>query len=589
MIAGVGHVGSAAAGFDGTGSTKRSASASPQAGRCSACASGCSCSSARARRAARGLGLLDGTVPRLRARRVPHMGWNTLEATGPSAILDGLDGADVYFAHSYARPAEEDVTAATVDHDGTVVAAVERGRSPACSSTPSGAARQARACSRTAAMVKKRVIPCLDVAGGRVVKGVNFANLREHGRPGRARPPLLGARRGRARVPRHHGDVEGRGPILDVIERAADELTIPFTVGGGITASTTRATCCSRARTRSRSTAPPSTTRDPHRARGRVRRAGGRLRDRRARRRGRDARRTRAARARRGRLGAGGGRARRREILLTSIDADGTRAGYDLELTRAVADAVEVPVIASGGAGRAEHLAEAFDRRRRGGARRLDRPRAARAAARAEGRAGGRGMADADSDAGDRPRRGRRPRADARVGWTTRRSTAPGRRARRGSGAARANELWHKGATSRQHARGRGDPRRLRRRRDAAPRAPERPRLPHRAESCFAPWLWRVVAERAATRPEGSYVDGLLADGPAAAARRSGRRASRPRSPAVGESDERLVEELADLWFHCYVLLAARGLEPAAVEDELRRRHSAAGSEREDARSTTIR
>ena len=48
------------------------------------------------------------------------------------------------------------------------------------------------------------------------------------------------------------------------------------------------------------------------------------------------------------------------EILLTSIDADGTRAGYDLELTRAVADAVEVPVIASGGAGRAEHLAEAF-------------------------------------------------------------------------------------------------------------------------------------------------------------------------------------------------------------------------------------
>jgi glutamine amidotransferase len=76
----------------------------------------------------RGLGLLEGTVPRLRARRVPHMGWNTLETSRPSQILDGLDGADVYFAHSYAAlPADGNVVAATVDHDGTVVAAVEHG------------------------------------------------------------------------------------------------------------------------------------------------------------------------------------------------------------------------------------------------------------------------------------------------------------------------------------------------------------------------------------------------------------------------------------------------------------------------------
>ena len=92
------------------------------------------------------------------------------------------------------------------------------------------------------------------------------------------------------------------------------------------------------------------------------------------------------------------------------------------------------------------------------------------------------------------------------------------------------------------------------------------------SESCFAPWLWRRVADRAKERPEGSYVAGLLADGPAAAARKVGEEGVEAALAGVGESDERLVEELADLWFHSYVLLAARGLDPAAVEDELLRR-----------------
>jgi imidazole glycerol phosphate synthase glutamine amidotransferase subunit len=75
-----------------------------------------------------GLALLDGTVPRLRARVVPHMGWNTLEPTRPAAILTGIEGADVYFAHSFAvEPTDAGVTAATVDHDGPIVAAVEQG------------------------------------------------------------------------------------------------------------------------------------------------------------------------------------------------------------------------------------------------------------------------------------------------------------------------------------------------------------------------------------------------------------------------------------------------------------------------------
>ncbi len=73
-----------------------------------------------------GLGLLEGPVRRLVARRVPHMGWNALTLTRPSTLLDGLEGADVYFAHSFAAvPSRDDVTVATVDHDGVIVAAVE--------------------------------------------------------------------------------------------------------------------------------------------------------------------------------------------------------------------------------------------------------------------------------------------------------------------------------------------------------------------------------------------------------------------------------------------------------------------------------
>jgi phosphoribosyl-ATP pyrophosphohydrolase/phosphoribosyl-AMP cyclohydrolase len=91
--------------------------------------------------------------------------------------------------------------------------------------------------------------------------------------------------------------------------------------------------------------------------------------------------------------------------------------------------------------------------------------------------------------------------------------------------------------------------------------------------SCFAPWLWRIVAERARDRPSGSYVAGLLADGVAACARKVGEEGVEAALAGVAEDDGRLVSELADLWFHSYVLLASRGLDPAAVEDELTRRH----------------
>ena len=133
-------------------------------------------------------------------------------------------------------------------------------------------------------------------------------------------------------------------------------------------------------------------------------------------------------------------------------------------------------------------------------------------------------------------------------------------------------EYWHKGATSgstlaveeiREDCD--GDAVLLRAR-------PAGPVCHTGAESCFAPWLWRRIVERRRERPEGSYVVSLLDGGPAAAARKVGEEGVEAALAGIGESDERLVEELADLWFHSYVLLAARGIDPARVEEELQRR-----------------
>jgi phosphoribosyl-ATP pyrophosphohydrolase/phosphoribosyl-AMP cyclohydrolase len=90
--------------------------------------------------------------------------------------------------------------------------------------------------------------------------------------------------------------------------------------------------------------------------------------------------------------------------------------------------------------------------------------------------------------------------------------------------------------------------------------------------SCFAPELWRTVAERASLRPEGSYTVELLDRGVGAASRKVGEEAVELAVAALDESDDRVVEEAADLVYHLYVLLAARGLDVAQVEDELRSR-----------------
>jgi imidazole glycerol-phosphate synthase subunit HisH len=128
VVAGVGHVASAAAGLARTGVDEalreRAGAGRPVLGICV----GMQLLFEESDEGGTGLGLLAGPVKRLEAARVPHMGWNTLAARPGSTLLEGLDGADVYFAHSYAaRPADEAVVAAEVEHDGPVVAAVEAG------------------------------------------------------------------------------------------------------------------------------------------------------------------------------------------------------------------------------------------------------------------------------------------------------------------------------------------------------------------------------------------------------------------------------------------------------------------------------
>jgi len=211
-------------------------------------------------------------------------------------------------------------------------------------------------------MVKKRVIPCLDVAGGRVVKGVRFENLRDMGDPVElaARYSDLGA--DELVFLDITATLEGRGPLLDLVDRAATELTIPFTVGGGVRTvddglALLRAGADKVAVNRAALDEPGLLTRlaDAFGSQAVVcaidARAGEVV--------------THAGRHPRGidaiawarqavEQGAG-------ELLVTSIDADGTRDGYDLELTGAIAGTVGVPVIASGGAGCARHLSEAFE------------------------------------------------------------------------------------------------------------------------------------------------------------------------------------------------------------------------------------
>jgi len=224
-------------------------------------------------------------------------------------------------------------------------------------------------------MLAKRIIPCLDVRDGRVVKGVNFVNLRDAGDPVEQARLYNAAGADELVFLDISASPEGRATVVEMVRRVADQVFMPLAVGGGVRtledmwrllsagadkislntaavkdpALLTRgagafgsqcvvlAIDCRRTRTASLEASPPAWE---------VFINGGRTPT------GLDV----VAWAEQGvALGAG-------EILLTSMDRDGTLNGYDIELTRRITDTVPVPVIASGGAGRLEHFAEVLTR-----------------------------------------------------------------------------------------------------------------------------------------------------------------------------------------------------------------------------------
>ena len=216
-------------------------------------------------------------------------------------------------------------------------------------------------------MHTKRIIPCLDVKGGRVVKGVNFVDLKDAGDPVEIGKAYDEAGADELVFLDITASSDARATVVDMVRKVAETVFIPFTVGGGIrTVEDFRALLREGADKISINSSAIQTPelicaaadkfgsqcvvvaidakRRPDGTGWNIYKNGGRIDV------GIDALEW-AAKVEK--LGAG-------EILLTSMDCDGTKAGYDLELTRAVADAVSVPVIASGGAGTLEHFKEAL-------------------------------------------------------------------------------------------------------------------------------------------------------------------------------------------------------------------------------------
>ncbi len=323
---------------------------------------------------AEGLGVVPASVRRLPAGvRVPQLGWTLVEAD-PDARH--LESGYAYFANSYCLPAAPPPwRAAFARHGDRFVAAMEAGDVLACQFHPelSGAyglalierwlagGGRARSAGPTA-----RVIPCLDVRDGRVVKGVKFAALRDAGAPDE-RAALYEAQGADELVVLDVSATnEGRKTRADTVAAVRARLGIPLTVGGGVrgvddgkrlldagadkVAVNTAALddpglvgALAARFGRQCVVASIDAARAPAGGWEVVTHAG-------TRRTGLDA----VAWAREA-VARGAG-----EVLLTSFDRDGTREGYDLELVRAVASAVAVPVVASGGASTVEHLAEAL-------------------------------------------------------------------------------------------------------------------------------------------------------------------------------------------------------------------------------------
>ena len=216
-------------------------------------------------------------------------------------------------------------------------------------------------------MFTKRIIPCLDVHNGRVVKGVNFVNLRDAGDPVEIAAAYDKAGADEIVFLDITASSDARKTVVDMVRRVAENVFIPFTVGGGIrtvedfkvllregadkisinSSAINRPELISEAADKFGSQCVVVAIDARRRADGsgwNIYKNGGRVDV------GIDAVEWAEKVCR---MGAG-------EILLTSMDCDGTKAGYDIELTRSIAEAVSVPVIASGGAGTKEHFYEAL-------------------------------------------------------------------------------------------------------------------------------------------------------------------------------------------------------------------------------------
>ena len=217
-------------------------------------------------------------------------------------------------------------------------------------------------------MFTKRIIPCLDVHEGRVVKGVNFVNLRDAGDPVEIAAAYDKAGADEVVFLDITASSDARNTVVDMVRRVAEKVFIPFTVGGGIrtvddfrailregadkvsvnSSAIMRPELISEAADKFGSLCVVVAIDAKRREDGsgwNIFKNGGRI----------DMKMDAVEWAMRvEKLGAG-------EILLTSMDCDGTKAGYDLELTRIISENVNIPVIASGGAGTKEHFYDAFE------------------------------------------------------------------------------------------------------------------------------------------------------------------------------------------------------------------------------------
>jgi cyclase len=347
-----------------------------------------------------GLGLLRGSVDLMRSTpRVPYFGWSNVEWLGEGAYVGA---GSAYFAHSYrVRLAQlppttvnnsADVMAAGHDGEG-FIAAYSQGGLLACQFHPElsgmwgedllrawimgtraahhqhNTSQRSNISTLTSQPPPRRVIPCLDVKDGRVVKGVKFANLRDAGDP--AEQAARYARDGADELVMLDvsATVEGRAAALETVRRIRREISIPLAVGGGVRtledAGALLDAGADKVGVNSAAVADPQLVtsladrfgaqcvvlavdakRNPGtQSQWDVRTRAGSTSA------GLDA----VAWAAKGaQLGAG-------EILLTSMDRDGTGGGYDLDLLRSVSAAVKVPVIASGGASNPQDLAYALE------------------------------------------------------------------------------------------------------------------------------------------------------------------------------------------------------------------------------------